>query len=144
MGAGGAEPAVIFSDCSFGAGWICSVVPPVIFCDCAVCPSPLGCSATDGLACICRWASWEFAGLPGLAPSACCAAVGWPCIWRCVSCDDAATSPLARFIVSVGGCCFASVAIPVVWLLLCDAGPEPASLSVRPVSHGPAHAVPAP
>src|SRR6185436_18153628 len=106
--------------------------------------SPLGCSATDGWACICRWASWEFVGLPGLAPSACCAAVGWPCIWRCVSCDEVATSPLARFIVSVGGCCLASVAIPVVWLLLCDAGPEPASLSVRPVSHGPAHAVPAP
>src|SRR4029077_7490970 len=67
----------------------------------AVSPAPLGCSATDGWACICRWASWEFIGLPGLAPSACCAAVGWPCIWRCVSCDDAATSPIARFIVSV-------------------------------------------
>jgi len=109
----------------------------------AVCPSLLGCMPTDGWACICRCASWEFIGLPGLAPSACCAAVGWPCIWRCVSCDEAATSPLARFIVSVGGCC-ASVLMPVVWLLLCDAGPEPASLFVRPVSQGPAHAVPAP
>ena len=89
-------------------------------------------------------ASWEFIGLPGLAPSACCAAVGWPCICRCVSCDEAATSPLARFILSVGGCC-APVLVPVVWLLLCDAGPEPASLfAVRPVSQGPAHAVPAP
>ena len=46
---------------------------------------------------------------------------------------------------SVGGCCLASVLKPVVWLLLCDAGPEPASLfAVRPVSQGPAHAVPAP
>ena len=35
----------------------------------AVCPSPLGCMPTDGWACICRWASWEFIGLPGLAPS---------------------------------------------------------------------------
>ena len=35
--------------------------------------------------------------------------------------------------------------MPVVWLLLCDAGPEPASLfAVRPMSQGPAHAVPAP
>jgi hypothetical protein len=25
-------------------------------------------------------------------------------------------SPLARFIVSVGGCCLASVLMPVVWL----------------------------
>src|SRR5258707_8068508 len=108
----------------------------------AVCPSPLGCSATDGWACICRWASWEFIGLPGLAPSACCAAVGWLCIWRCVSCEEAATSPPARFIVSVGGCCLASVLMPVVWLLFCDAGPEPAS--VRPMSQGPAHAAPAP
>jgi hypothetical protein len=33
----------------------------------------------------------------------------------------------------------------VVWLLLCDAGPEPASLfAVRPISQGPAHAVPVP
>jgi hypothetical protein len=35
--------------------------------------------------------------------------------------------------------------MPTVWLVLCDAGPDPASLfAVRPVvSHGPANAVPA-
>jgi hypothetical protein len=32
--------------------------------------------------------------LSALAPSACCAAVGSPCICRCVSCEDAATSPV--------------------------------------------------
>ncbi|MEH2535480.1 hypothetical protein V1277_005220 [Bradyrhizobium sp. AZCC 1588] len=42
--------------------------------------------------------------LSPLAPSACCAAVGSPCICRCVSCEDAAVSPAARFILSVGGC----------------------------------------
>ena len=42
--------------------------------------------------------------LSALAPSACCAAVGSPCICRCASCEDAATSPVVRFIVPVGGC----------------------------------------
>ena len=42
--------------------------------------------------------------LSALAPSDRCAAVGSPCICRCVSCEDAATSPVARFMVPVGGC----------------------------------------
>jgi hypothetical protein len=51
----------------------------------------------------------------------------------------------ARFIVLVGGCSFASAAMPVVvWPLPTDAGPEPASFrfAARPaVSQGPAIAV---
>ena len=39
-----------------------------------------------------------------LAPSACCEAVGCPCIWRCASCEDAAVLSVDLFIVSVGGC----------------------------------------
>jgi hypothetical protein len=38
------------------------------------------------------------------APCASWAAVGWPCIWRCASADEVATSPDALFIVLVGGC----------------------------------------
>lgn len=81
---------------------------------------------------------------PCLAPWACCAAVGWPCICLCVSCDDVATSSVARFIVPVGGCWVASIAVPVVWPAPSDAGPEPASFrfAARPlVSQGPAVAV---
>jgi hypothetical protein len=81
----------------------------------------------------------------GLAPWACCAAVGWPCICFCASCEDAATLSAARFIVLVGGCSFASAAVPVVvWPVPTDAGPEPASFrfAARPaVSQGPAIAV---
>src|SRR5262245_60452932 len=77
---------------------------------------------------------------PGLVPCACFAAVGWLCICRCASSDEAAPPLLARFIVLVGGCCpFSSVE-------LCDCaeptvtGPDPASLSVLalPVLQGPA------
>lgn len=83
----------------------------------------------------------------GLAPSACWAAVGSLCICRCASSDDAGVSPLARFIVLVGGCWLESPAE----LDECDCaeptvtGPEPASLSVLalPVLHGPAMAMPA-
>jgi hypothetical protein len=56
----------------------------------------------------------------------------------------AATSPLARFMVLVGRCSLLSLPMPTVWLVLCDAGPDPASFrfAVRPVvSHGPANAV---
>jgi hypothetical protein len=81
----------------------------------------------------------------GLAPWACCAAVGSPCICFCASCEDVATSPAARFIVLVGGCSLASAAMPVVvWPVPTDAGPEPASFrfAARPVvSQGPAIAV---
>jgi hypothetical protein len=106
---------------------------------------PFGCIATEGWACICLCASWVPISAPGLAPWACCAAVGCPCICRCASCDEAATSPLARFMVLVGGCSLLSLPVPTVWLVLCDAGPDPASFAfaVRPVSHGPANAVPA-
>jgi hypothetical protein len=48
--------------------------------------------------------------------------------------------------VLVGGCSLLSWAASTVWLVLCDAGPDPASFkfAVRPVvSHGPAKAVPA-
>ncbi len=82
----------------------------------------------------------------GLAPSACCAAVGWPCICFCTSCEDVATSPVARFMVLVGGCCLTSVLVPVVCPALPAVGPEPASFifAARPVvSHGPACTVPA-
>jgi len=68
------------------------------------------------------------------------------CICRWESCDEAAISPLARFMVLVGGCSLLSLPTPTVWLVLCDVGPDPASFkfAVRPVvSHGPANAVPA-
>ena len=88
--------------------------------------------------------SLSAAFLSGLAPWACWAAVGSPCICLCVSCDEVATSPVARFILSVGGCSLGSAAVPVVWPDPIDAGPEPASFrfAARPeVSQGPAIAV---
>ena len=48
--------------------------------------------------------------------------------------------------VLVGGCSLLSLPTPTVRLVLCDVGPDPASIkfAVRPVvSHGPANAVPA-
>jgi hypothetical protein len=43
------------------------------------------------------------------------------------SCDEAATSPLARFTVLVGGCSLLSLPTPTVRLVLCDVGSDPAS-----------------
>ena len=75
---------------------------------------PFGCIAAEGCACISLCASCVPISAPGLAPWACCAAVGCPCICRCASCDEAATSPLARFIVLVGGCSLLSLATRAV------------------------------
>jgi hypothetical protein len=71
--------------------------------------------------------------------------VGWPCICFCASCEDVATSPVARFIVLVGGCWSALELAPIVCPVLPGVGPAPASFmfAARPlVSQGPANAVP--
>ena len=83
---------------------------------------------------------WSAIRASGLAPMASWAAVGCPCICFCASCDDVGLPPAARFMVSVGGCCLASAAIPVVVPVVCPVypgvDPEPASLLL----HGPAWA----
>ena len=48
------------------------------------------------------------------APRASWAAVGWPCIWRCASWDDAAVLPEVWFIVAVGGCSLLRVVLAVL------------------------------
>src|SRR3954463_8924398 len=98
----------------------------------AVCPNPIaGLALQQPLSAVCVFAL-----------SACCAAVGSPCICFWLSWEEAATFPVVRFMVLVGGCSFSSRAVPaLVCAVLPTVGPEPASFSaVRPVVvlHGPA------
>ncbi|MDB5618223.1 MAG: hypothetical protein JWQ24_2461, partial [Tardiphaga sp.] len=74
------------------------------------------------------------------APSACCAAVGCPCICRCASWDDVGPPAVCWFIALVGGCWPELEPVPTVAPVLPGVGPEPASRisADLPVLHGPA------